>query len=104
MQGAGVPWVVYGNLPSIYDAPCLNLGDNAELTWIADTFLTTVPLRSRAEEVRWLAGFRWGYREYDPASGKPVELLPLQVTGGRAWNDQLDFLRRAFGSWTFEPA
>jgi hypothetical protein len=104
MVGSGVPWVVHGNLPSIYDAPCLNLGDNAELTWIADTFLTTVPLRSREAEIHWLLGFRWGYREYDPASGKPVELLPLQVTDGQAWHHHLDFLRGEFGSWKFGQA
>ena len=101
MYGAGVPWVVFGNLPSIFDAPCLNLGDNAELTWIADTFLTTVPLRSREAEINWLLGFRWGYREYEPCLSKPVELLPLQVTDGQAWNHHLDFLRREFGTWTF---
>jgi len=103
MYGAGIPWVTFGNLPSIYDAPCLNLGDNAELTWIADTFLTTIPLRSREAEIEWLLGFRWGYREYDPASGRPVELLPVQVTDGQAWNQHLDFLRREFGSWRFGP-
>ena len=103
MVGSGVPWVVHGNLPSIFDAPCLNLGDNAELTWIADTFLTTVPLRSREAEVEWLLGFRWGYREYDPAVGKPVELLSLQVTDGQAWNHHLEFLRQEFATWTFKP-
>jgi len=102
MHQAGIPWVVYGNLPAIFDAPCLNLGGHAELTWIADTFMTTVPLRSRDEEVHWLLGFRWGYREYDPAAGKPVELLPLQVTDGTMWNHHLDFLRQEFGDWTFK--
>jgi hypothetical protein len=104
LSEAGIPWVVWGNLPSAFDAPCLNLGDNAELTWIADTFLTTVPLRSREEDIRWLLGFRWGYREYDPAMGKPVELLPLQVTDGQAWNRHLDYLRQAFGDWQFGKA
>jgi len=101
MYGAGIPWVAFGTLPSIYDAPCLNLGDNAELTWIADTFLTTIPLRSREAEIEWLLGFRWGYREYDPALGEPVELLPVQVTDGQAWNQHLEFLRREFDTWKF---
>jgi hypothetical protein len=104
MHGAGIPWSVYGNLPGLFDAPCLNLGDNAELTWIADTFLTTVPLRSREQEIDRLLGFRWGYREYGPTAGKPVELLPLQVTDGQAWNHHLDFLRQEFGAWTFREA
>jgi hypothetical protein len=101
MYGSGIPWVTFGTLPSIFDAPCLNLGDNAELTWIADTFLTTIPLRSREAEIEWLLGFRWGYREYDPASDKPVELLPLEVTDEQAWNQHLEFLRREFDTWRF---
>jgi hypothetical protein len=101
MHGMGIPWVTYGTLPSIFDAPCLNLGGNAELTWTADTFLTTLPLHSREEPIDWLLGFRWGYREYDPASGRPIELLSLQITDGQIRNHHLEFLRREFATWRF---
>lgn len=94
----------FGSLPSLFDAPCLNLGDNAELTWIADTFLTTVPLRSRDEEILWLLGFRWGYREYDAGAKKPVELLPLEITDERVWNHHLSFLRQEFDTCKFKKA
>jgi hypothetical protein len=104
MHGAGVPWACFGNLPSLFDAPCRNLGDNAELTWIADTFLTTVPLRSRDAEICWLLGFRWGYREYDTRVGKPVTLLPLESTDAQVWNDHLPFLRKEFGDWRFHKS
>ena len=40
-------------------------------------------------------------REYDPTTGKPVELLPLEITDGQAWNRHLEFLRREFDTWTF---
>jgi hypothetical protein len=102
MYGTGVPWTCFGSLPSLFDAPCLNLGDNAELTWIADTFLTTIPLRSRDEKIRWLLGFRWGYREYDACAEKPVELLPLEITDAQVWNRHLPFLCKEFDVWRFE--
>jgi hypothetical protein len=102
MEDAGSPFATYGFLPSCFDAPCQNLGNNLELTWAADTFLTTVPLRSRQEEISWLAGFRWGYREYAASVGKPVELLPLEVTDQHVWNRHLPFLRNAFDSWRFQ--
>ena len=101
MSESKVPFVVYGNLPSIFDAPCLNLGHCTELTWIADTFLTTVPLRSRQEDISWLMGFRWGYREYDPSTGKPVEMLHLEAINGQIWNHHLPFLRREFSNWQY---
>ena len=96
------PFATFGFLPSFFDAPCRNLGDNVKLTWIADTFLTTVPLRTRQEEISWLAGFRWGYREYAPSEEKPVELLPLEITDSQAWNSHLAFLRNEFDTWRFQ--
>jgi hypothetical protein len=104
MNDLGSPFSTVGFLPSCFDAPCRNLGDNVKLTWTADTFLTTVPLRTRQEEISWLAGFRWGYREYAPSEEKPVELLPLEITDVQAWNSHLAFLRNEFKSWRFQQA
>ena len=102
MDDLGNPFATYGFLPSCFDAPCQNLGNNLELKWTADTFLTTLPLRSRQEEISWLAGFRWGYREYAASTGKPVEILPLEITDQHVWNSFLSFLREAFDSWRFQ--
>jgi hypothetical protein len=105
MRGLEIPFATFGNLPSFLDAPCHNLGDSTELTWIADTFLTTVPVRSsQKEEISRLLGFRWGYREYDNPKERPVTLLPLQVTDAQAWNDHLSFLRQEFADWRFKEA
>jgi hypothetical protein len=68
---------------------------------MADSFLTTVPMRSRDEDIRRLAGFRWGYIEYEPSAGRPVSTLPLTVTDASAWNDLLPFLRKTFTRWRF---
>ncbi len=83
--------------------PCRNLGNYAELRWTADTFLTTVPVRSRDEEISWLAGFRWGYLENDIPDEKPT-LLPLEITDGQAWNQHLAFLRQQYSHWRFKSA
>ena len=105
MRGLGMPFAVFGDLPSFFDAPCRNLGDSTELTWIADTFLTTVPVRPcQNERVSRLLGFRWGYQEYDNPTERPVTLLPLEVTDAQTWKDHLPFLRQEFGDWKFEEA
>jgi len=104
MRESGIPFACFGYLPQLFDAPCHNLGKHAELTWVADTFLTTVPARSNKEEISWLLGFRWGYMEYDPAEQKPVALLPLEITGADVWNSRLPFLRKEFATWQFKNA
>ncbi len=102
MRESEIPFAVFGSLPSFFDAPCRNLRETTELTWIADTFLTTMPIRSRHEEISLLAGFRWGYREFAAREKKPVTLLPLEVTNIQVWNNHLSFLRKEFSSWRFK--
>lgn len=105
MQGLGSPFMVgFGNLPQFFDAPCKNLYQHAQVRWVADTFLTTVPMRSREEEIIRLLGFRWGYVEYDTPEQRPVSLLPLEVTEAQAWNALLLFLRKEFPKWRFGSA
>lgn len=99
-----MPFSVFGYLPEWFDAPCRNLNGFERLRWQADTFLATVPLKSRAEAIQRLAGFRWGYLEYDPASHRPVVPLPLEVTGAEAWNGLLPSLRQSCPGWRFAAA
>lgn len=102
-EGLGLPFVCLGNLPQFFDAPCHNLNASAELRWTADTFLTTMPMRSRDEAIQCLASFRWGYDENDLPGTLPVQ-HPLEVTSGDAWNHHLPFLRGEFPGWTFQDA
>jgi hypothetical protein len=99
-----MPFAAFGYLPEWFDAPCRNLNGYERLRWTADTFLTTIPIRSRNENVQRLAGFRWGYLEYDLATRRPVSMLPLAVTGAGAWNGLLPFLRKASPGWHFGAA
>lgn len=101
LGGMSMPFAAFGYLPAWFDAPCRNLNGYERLRWRADTFLTTLPTRSKDESIQRLGGFRWGYVEYDPATHRPVSLLPLEVTGADAWNGLLPFLRKASPGWRF---
>lgn len=103
LHESDIPFASYGNLPQLFDAPCHNLGEFAELCWTADTFLTTVPARSRNEEISWLLGFRWGYIETDIPHQKPV-LLPLEVTDAQIWNRHIPYLSKEYSKWRFKSA
>jgi hypothetical protein len=102
-QESDIPFASFGNLPQFFDAPCLNLGKYAELRWTADTFLTSIPARSRNEEISWLLGFRWGYIENDIPGQKPA-LLPIEITDPQVWNNHLPYLREQYGNWKFKDA
>jgi hypothetical protein len=99
-----VPFASMGNLPQMFDAPCHNLNGYGQLHWTADTFLTTVPIRSREEDIRRLLGFQWGYTENADPARHPVARLPFAVTGPEAWNALLPVLRKDYPSWRFAPA
>ncbi len=101
MAGIDMPFAITGFLPELFDAPCGNLNGYARLRWTADTFLTTVPLRSRSEPIRRLAGVRWGYINDTARTDRPVSPLPLEVTDGRAWNAVRPLLRTRFPDWRF---
>ena len=104
MTDVDIPFAAFGNLPGLFDAPCRNLNGYERLRWTADSFLTTVPMRSRQEDVQRLAAFRWGYVEHDPSAHRPVAPLPLTVTDAGAWNDLLPYLRKTFTEWRFATA
>jgi hypothetical protein len=99
MSELAMPFAAFGSLPQIFDAPCRNLQGHARLKWLADTFLTTLPGRSREEEIGRLVSFRWGYVEYDKPEQKPVSLLPLEITEADAWNRHLPLLRTMCPAW-----
>ena len=103
MGGIPMPFMSMGNLPQMFDAPCRNLNGYDSLHWTADTFLTTVPIRSRDESIHRLLGFRWGYTENADTVHHPVMPLPLTVTTAQEWNALLPTLRKDYASWQFAP-
>lgn len=99
-----MPFVSFGILPRLFEAPCANLNRYNRMQFIADSFLTTAPLRSRDEDIHRLLGIRWGYVEYRDTAHHPVSPVPLAITGGDAWNDHLPLLRHSFSRWRFTAA
>jgi hypothetical protein len=97
----GVPFFAMGYPAEIYDAPCNNLGDCGKLEWLADTFLVTMPSRINDNTIAPLAGYNWGYTEYDLDDKRRVEIKPLVVTGVPQWQRHLPLLRRQCSAWRF---
>jgi len=100
----GVPFFAFGFPAEIFDAPCNNLNGLAKLDWVADTFLVTLPSRANDYTISRVAGFRWGYIEYDLAGKRQVEISPLSVTGPAVWNQHLSLLRNRFPEWRYDES
>lgn len=100
----GVPFFAFGFPAEIFDAPCNNLNSLAKLEWIADTFLVTLPSRANDNTISRVAGFRWGYTEYDINEKRPVEISPLVVTDPAAWNQYLPLLQSQFVQWIYDES
>ena len=101
-EDLGVPFFALGFPAEIFDAPCNNLGDLGRLEWIADTFLVTMPNRTNNDSIFPVAGFRWGYSEYDLNGTRRVECRPLEMANASRWVQHLPLLRGRFGRWNFD--
>lgn len=97
----GVPFFAMGFPTEIFDAPCNNLGGAIKLAWVADTFFVTMPSRINDNTISKLAGFRWGYMEYDLNGKRQVEIHPLTVTATTDWEQHLPLLASQFGRWKY---
>jgi hypothetical protein len=101
LEELGVPFFAMGFPAEIYDAPCNNLGSLGKLEWIADTFLVTMPSRINNNSISRIAGFRWGYCEYDLGGKRQVEIKPVIVTELTEWAQHLPLLRSRCGKWEY---
>jgi hypothetical protein len=101
LDDVDMPFAWVGILSRHFDAPCRGLGGFAQMRWTADTFLTTVPIRAKDEEIHRLAGFRWGFVLNEDRERHPTAPLPLTTTGVEAWNDLVPFLTKEFPNWRF---
>ncbi len=100
----GVPFFAMGFPAEIYDAPCDNLGNLGRLEWLADTFLVILPGRANNYIISRVAGFSWGYREYNHEGQRRVEIEPLRITDAAQWAEHLHLLRSGYGKWHFSES
>jgi hypothetical protein len=101
LRALGVPFFAYGYPAAIYDAPCNNLGAHARLDWQADTFLVTFPSPLNNNEIAFLAGFRWGYAEWDDAGQRQVAPAQVASLSRTDWDAHLSLLRRECPAWRY---
>lgn len=90
------PMVVYGYLPTLFDAPANP--DHPDGDWVAESFLVAGPDIARTRRLGAALGLRWGYRLAD---GRPTP-LPVETASADDWNAHLPLLRAQFPSWTFD--
>jgi len=103
MAACGVPFFAHGYPAAIYDAPCDNLRGSSRLEWIADTFFVTYPSRINDDCIAYLAGFRWGYDEWDDTDGqRRVSIRPLQKTNRSVWQHFVPVMEQHCPRWTFQ--
>ena len=92
--GADTPYVAYGVLPRLFDAPSIT---RAEVTWDADSFLVHTPDALMTRVVHAICGFTWGYR----VTSGSVLLVPPTPVEEEAWSRNLAGLTERFPTWTF---
>jgi hypothetical protein len=94
-----VPFMEFGYLPTLFDAPGPN-PPRANETWLAETFLVYCPDIARTRIVAELLGFQWGYRlnQINPT------LLPIEPVPPSRWEAHRLFLSQQYPSWEFQSS
>ena len=95
LRGLGVPFVSFGQCPTLFDAPA---STESDIRFLADAFLTASPDALISRRSQPCAGFRWGYTT---RKDRKPELLPFGVLGEREWRAALPILREAYPDWEF---
>jgi hypothetical protein len=101
LEELGVPFFAIGFPAEMYDAPCNNLGSLGRLEWTADTFLVTMPNRANNHVISYVAGFCWGYCEYDLDGKRQVEINPVVKTDITHWELVLPLLQSRYSKWKY---
>lgn len=83
MRKHGLPYFAFGYPAELFDAPCKNLGSSARLEWRARTYLVEMPVyRVNGRQMKFLAGFSWGYTE---GRDEEVKMLALNRLTEEDW-------------------
>jgi hypothetical protein len=97
LRGLGVPFTSFGECPTLFDAPA---STESDVTFLADSWLTTSPDAVMSRVSSPLLGLRWGY---STRAGQPHELHePTQLDTGD-WAEAGPLLRETFPDWEFRP-
>ena len=91
------PFFAYGYPAELYDAPCNNLGDNGKLVWT----LVEMPTHITRNTISFVAGFKWGYTEWDELGKRKVTIMPIQELSYSSWNNNLNLLKEKFPNFSY---
>jgi hypothetical protein len=96
LRGLGVPFVSFGQSPSLFDAPA---STESDIRFVADSFLTASPDALISRRSQACLGLRWGYSTKTDRKPELLSPSPLAVTD---WQQALPLLEENFPDWTFE--
>ncbi|MEG0087021.1 MAG: hypothetical protein RR817_11190 [Niameybacter sp.] len=96
------PFFAYGYPAELYDAPCNNLGSYYKLVWTAYTYLVEMPTHITQNTVSFIAGFEWGYTEWDELNQRKVMNRPMQQLFYADWVSNLQLLKVEFPSFSYK--
>ncbi len=101
MKENRVPFFAFGYPAVLFDAPCNNFFDGPKLVWKADTYLIDMPSYINNNSISYLAGFRWGYTEYNSEGKKRIDIAPLEPIDRASWEQHFEMFGREFLNWRF---
>lgn len=90
MHKCGLPYCAFGCPAEIYDAPCNNRAGRYRLDWKAYTYLVDMPCRLNHNRLSFLAGFSWGYTEFED---RPVVIHAPEVLTEKDWERHFAFIK-----------
>ena len=96
LRGLGVPFLSFGQRPSLFDAPA---STESDIRFVADSFLTASPDALLSRRSAPFFGLRWGYTT---RSEQPHELIEPTPLGPTDWAQALPTLKEQYPDWTFE--
>ncbi len=77
LRGLGVPFVSFGQCPTLFDAPA---STESDIRFVADSFLTASPDALISRRSRACFGFRWGYSTQTGQMGQCSGMTPGRDT------------------------
>jgi hypothetical protein len=94
LMGADTPYMSFGVLPSLFDAPSIT---STRVTWDASSFLVYTPDAVMTRVVHAICGFTWGYRVEDGS----IELVSPTKADEADWTVCMAGLTEHYPRWDF---
>ncbi len=103
-EDSNSPFLFWGSLPALFDAPSMLTGENKRMpsaNWRADSFLVATPDALMSKVIAPIASFSWGFQT--DKIGK-VTISELQNTKLETWNQYLHLLKEKYSKWDFKKS